>query len=160
MATTIIQVMVAAPCGKREFYVESQDAEENPALFLRHVTECVEELVPAGDRAGRARVTYLDDEGDECTLLEQSVTDALCLASACDGRQDFKVLLLSVQVDGPRPGAAGALESLEAWVEPAASAEPTAERPEAQRHFEGVQVCRHHIPPGDDGQESRGTVGA
>ncbi|CAK0789471.1 unnamed protein product, partial [Prorocentrum cordatum] len=30
----------------------------------------------------------------------------------------------------------------------------------AQRHFEGVPVCRHHIPPGDDGQESRGTIEA
>ncbi|CAK0881914.1 unnamed protein product [Prorocentrum cordatum] len=45
---------------------------------------CAEALIPAGEHA---KVTYLDDEGDACTLLEQSVLDALCMASSGDGDQ-------------------------------------------------------------------------
>lgn len=157
MAATILQVKVVAPCGERDFYVDSQDAEENPALFFAHVTDCVEELVSAGEhdeggssplqRAVTTKVTYLDDEGDACTLMEQSVTDALCMASSADGDQDFKVLLLSVQVDGSRRGAEDALESLEAWVEPleepAAPAEPAAGQPETA---DVARICDLHLP--------------
>lgn len=147
MATSILQVKIVAPRGERELYVDSQDAAENPALFVGRVAECVEELVSAGERAVTTKVTYLDDEGDACTLLEQSVTDALCMASPADGDKDFKVLLLSVQVDGSRRGTEDALEQLEAWMEPLEEPAAPVELAAGQPETAGVaRICELHLP--------------
>jgi len=84
---SILAVTVRAPevpCSwlgepMRSCYLEFEDALHNPNLVLEPIERLARELLPG---ATENEITYLDDEGDPCTLTKETVRDMLAIVSA------------------------------------------------------------------------------
>lgn len=72
--TLHVRMEIGEPQRVCFFDVSLSAVQENPCLLINGVTEVARKWLPA---AASFRATYVDEEGDDCTLVASSVTDAL-----------------------------------------------------------------------------------
>jgi hypothetical protein len=77
MALLILKV-VGPDAAPKVIYRDFEHLNSNPALLLQDVRQAAREMAPG---VARIKVTYTDDEGDICTLTEQTAMDAVTFAT-------------------------------------------------------------------------------
>jgi hypothetical protein len=94
MAILLVRVEAAEEGRTEETVLDLKELRNEPQLLLHHVQQLAFDLLP--DTA-QMQATYLDDEGDKCTLTEQTCKDALSFAAAHEGIEDSVLLCISVR---------------------------------------------------------------
>jgi len=94
MAILLVRVEAAEEGRTEETVLDLKELRKEPQLLLHHVQQLAFDLLP--DTA-QMQATYLDDEGDKCTLTEQTCKDALSFAAAHEGIEDSVLLCISVR---------------------------------------------------------------
>jgi len=98
MAILLVRVEAPAQDKTDETYLDFEHVRTTGSL-LQHVQQLAWDLLPG---ASQIQATYLDDEGDKCTLTEQTAKDALSFAigwepaTAHAGMDDTRLLNICV----------------------------------------------------------------
>merc|ERR1719498_923869 len=94
MSEVILELRVQAGAGKEKSTMLGLDfITKSPGLLLPNVQQLGWDLLPGADEI---QATYLDSDGDRCTLTDRTATDALGLAV---DHGDDGTKLLEVQVE-------------------------------------------------------------
>lgn len=101
MAILLVRVQAPAEGKSDETYLELAHVKKNNSL-LQHVQQLAWDLLPG---ASQIHATYTDDEGDRCTLTEQTAKDAITFASPHKEIEDTVVLNVVIRVEWPEAAA-------------------------------------------------------
>lgn len=93
MSILLVRVKAPEAANKESSVYLDFDFVRTTSSLLQHVQQLAWDLLPGAEEI---KATYVDDEGDACSLTEQTVNDALSFAFPHGADEDTKILNISV----------------------------------------------------------------